>query len=134
MFLKTLQSLNPLLPYLKPYRRQYLWGFLVLLCEVAFWATVPQIIRLAIDDIQKSLTAEKLVFYALLLVGVALGKAFFLFWTRMILIGISRDVEYDLRNNLYRHLSKLSLRYFQRVRTGDLMSRATNDLNAVRML
>ena len=134
MFLKSLQDLKPLTPYLRSYRRQYLWGFLALLCEVAFWVAVPQIIRLAIDDIQNSLTAGKLASYAGLLVGVALGKAFFLFWTRMILIGISRDVEYDLRNNLYRHLSTLSLRYFQRVRTGDLMSRATNDLNAVRML
>jgi ATP-binding cassette subfamily B protein len=114
--------------------RQYALGFAALLGEVSFWVAVPQIIRYAIDDIQRTLTAEKLLFYSGLLLGAALGKAFFLFWTRMILIGISRDVEYDLRNSLYRHLTVLSQSYFQRTRTGDIMSRGINDLNAVRMM
>lgn len=129
-----LGKLGPLWPYLRPYARQYALGSLSLLGEVAFWVAVPQIIRYAIDDIQGALTAEKLVWYAGLLLGAALGKAFFLFWTRMILIGISRDVEYDLRNALYRHLTLLPQSYFHRTRTGDIMSRAINDLNAVRMM
>ena len=129
-----LGKLGPLFPYLRPYTRQYVLGFGSLLGEVAFWVAVPQIIRYAIDDIQRTLTAEKLLLYSGLLLGAALGKAFFLFWTRMILIGISRDVEYDLRNALYRHLTLLSQSYFQRTRTGDIMSRAINDLNAVRMM
>jgi ATP-binding cassette subfamily B protein len=134
MAVKVWQDLKPLFPFLRPYRGRYVWGALSLLGEVSFWVAVPQIIRYAIDDLQQSLTTETLAFYAGLLVGAALCKAFFLFWTRMILIGISRDVEYDLRNHLYRHLTRLSLRYFQRTRTGDIMSRAINDLNAVRML
>ena len=129
-----LGKLGPLFPYLRPYTRQYALGFGSLLGEVAFWVAVPQIIRYAIDDIHRTLTAEKLLLYSGLLLGAALGKAFFLFWTRMILIGISRDVEYDLRNALYRHLTLLSQSYFQRTRTGDIMSRAINDLNAVRMM
>ena len=128
------QNLEPLFPFLRPYSRQYAWGFLSLLGEVAFWVTVPQIIRYAIDDVRQDVTSEKLLLYSGLLLGAALGKAFFLFWTRMILIGISRDVEYDLRNALYRHLTRLSQSYFQRTRTGDIMSRGINDLNAVRMM
>ena len=134
MEMKFWHNIQPLFPYLRPYRRRYGWGLAVLIGEVAFWVAVPQIISRAIDDLHQTFTADKLVFYAGLLVGAALSKAFFLFWTRMILIGISRDIEYDLRNEMYRHLTRLSLSYFQRTRTGDIMSRATNDLNAVRMM
>ncbi len=134
MMMKAVKDLRPLFPYLRRYRWQYVLGFLSLLGEVVFWIAVPQIIKYAIDALQSSFGAQTLVLYSGLLIGAALCKAFFLFWSRMILIGVSRDVEYDLRNDLYRHLSKLSLGYFQRIRTGDLMSRATNDLNAVRML
>jgi len=134
MEMKFWHDIQPLFPYLRPYRRRYGWGLVVLIGEVAFWVAVPQIISRAIDDLHQTLTADKLWFYAGLLVGAALCKAFFLFWTRMILIGISRDIEYDLRNEMYRHLTRLSLSYFQRTRTGDIMSRATNDLNAVRMM
>ena len=132
--MKAVKDLQPLFPYLRRYRWQYLLGFLALLGEVVFWIAVPQIIKYAIDALRSSFSAHTLVLYSGLLMGAALCKAFFLFWSRMILIGISRDVEFDLRNDLYLHLSKLSLGYFQRIRTGDLMSRATNDLNAVRML
>ncbi|MCH8266428.1 MAG: ABC transporter ATP-binding protein [Acidobacteria bacterium] len=128
------KRLQPLYPYLWRYRRRYLIGFGVLLCDVAFWLAIPMIIKYAIDDLQQGATADKLVLYIRWLVVAALGKAFFLFWKRIILIGISREAEYDLRNDLYRHLNRLSLTYFQRNRTGDLMSRATNDMNAVRML
>ena len=134
MAVKAWQDLKPLFPFLRPYRSRYARGFLVLLGDVFFWAAVPQIISHAIDDLHVAVTAEKLLLYAGLLVGAALCKAYFLFATRMTLIGISRDVEYDLRNHLYRHLTRLSLSYFLRTRTGDLMSRATNDLNAVRMM
>ena len=128
------QNLEPLFPFLRPYARQYMWGLACLIGEVAFWVAVPQIIRYAIDDIRQGLTTETLLLYSGLLLGAALCKGFFLFWTRMILIGISRDVEYDLRNALYRHLTRLSQSYFQRTRTGDIMSRGINDLNAVRMM
>ena len=134
MALKAWQELKPVLPFLRPYRRSYGWGFVCLVGEAAFWVAVPQIIGYAIDDLRQELTAEKLVFYAAVLVAAALCKAFFLFWTRMILIGISRDVEYDLRNALHRHLQRLSLSYFQRTRVGDIMSRSINDLGAVRMM
>ena len=128
------KRLRPLYPYLWRYRRRYLIGFAALLCDVAFWLAIPMIIKYAIDDLQQGVTADKLLLYIRWLIFAALGKAFFLFWKRIILIGISREAEYDLRNDLYRHLNRLSLSYFQRNRTGDIMSRATNDMNAVRML
>ncbi|MBI2817049.1 MAG: ABC transporter ATP-binding protein [Acidobacteria bacterium] len=132
--IRPVKDLQPLFPFLRPYRDRYLLGFGSLLVEMVFWVAVPQIIRHAIDALQQNFDAHSLVLYSGMLIGAALCKAVFLFWSRMILIGISRDVEYDLRNELYRHLSRQSLRYFQNIRTGDLMSRATNDLNAVRML
>ncbi|MFZ0285221.1 MAG: ABC transporter ATP-binding protein, partial [Terriglobales bacterium] len=72
--------------------------------------------------------------YAAILLAVACGRGIFQFLTRWILIGISRDIEFDLRNDFFRHLESLSYSYYQRTRTGDIMARATNDLNAVRML
>src|ERR1041385_9443504 len=106
MQMKAWQDVKPIFPFLRPYRAQYIRGVLALFCEVIFWVAVPQIISIAIDDLQRSVSAGKLLYYAGLLLGAALCKAFFLFWTRMILIGISRDVEYDLRNELYRHLTR----------------------------
>lgn len=72
--------------------------------------------------------------YCLILVGAMLVKGFFSFWTRWILIGVSREIEFDLRNDLLARLAKLEPEFYVRNRTGDLMSRATNDLNAVRMV
>ena len=74
------------------------------------------------------------MFYALLILAVAVSKGIFRFLTRWVVIGISRDIEFDLRNDLFRHLESLSWSYYQRTRTGDIMARSTNDFNAVRML
>ena len=72
--------------------------------------------------------------FCLILVGVVFVKGFLSFWTRWILIGVSREIEYDLRNDLLARLVELEPEFYVRNRTGDLMSRATNDLNAVRMV
>jgi len=93
-----------------------------------------QVIRKAADDLQAGVTREKLLTYSLLLLAVAAAKGIFQFLTRWIVIGVSRDIEFDLRNDLFRHLESLSYSFYQRTRTGDIMARATNDLNAVRML
>jgi ATP-binding cassette subfamily B protein len=77
-------------------------------------------------------TRERLAYFALLILAVTVGKGIFLFLTRWTLIGISRDIEFDLRNDLFRHLEYLSYDFYQRTRTGDIMARMTNDLNAVR--
>ena len=128
------KSLRPLVPYLKKYRGAYLVGTACVVLNNGVWILFPQVIRWAVDDLHLGVTRQKLVTYALLLLAVACTKGIFQFLTRWIVIGISREIEFDLRNDLFRHLEKLSVSYYQRTRTGDIMARATNDLNAVRML
>ena len=94
----------------------------------------PQILRLAIDDLFRGVTAEKLGRYALFVLALALLAGLFRFGMRHWVIGISRRLEYDLRNELFAHLQRQPLEWFQRRRTGELMSIATNDMAAVRMM
>jgi ATP-binding cassette subfamily B multidrug efflux pump len=126
--------LRRLLPYLFRYRRQYVLGLASVAATSAIQLLSPWILKHAIDDLTAEVTAGKLRFYALALVGVALVGAAFRFLMRRIVIGASREIEYDLRNDFFAHLQRLPLAYFQQNRTGDLMSRATNDLNAVRTM
>ena len=128
------KSLRPLFPYLKRYRLSYVLGGLCVLLTNGIWILFPLVIRRAVDDMHLGVTREKLMLYALLILGVAASKGIFQFLTRWVLIGVSREVEFDLRNDLFAHLERLSYSYYQRTRTGDIMARATNDLNAVRML
>src|SRR5713226_8915098 len=128
------KNLRPLLPYLKKYRRGSVVGTLCVFLNNGIWILFPQIIRRAVDDLHLGVTRQKLLTYSLLLIAVALTKGIFQFLTRWVVIGISREIEFDLRNDLFRHLESLSYSYYQRTRTGDIMARATNDLNAVRML
>ena len=128
------KSLRPLFPYLKKYRRSYVVGTFCVLINNGIWILFPLVLRRAIDDLRLGVTQHKLLTYSLLLLGVAAIKSIFQFLTRWIVIGISREIEFDLRNDLFRHLESLSYSYYQRTRTGDIMARATNDLNAVRML
>ncbi len=129
-----LKQLRPLFPYLKRYRSGLFWGTVSVLMTNGIWILFPQVIRVAVNDLSTGITHHKLVVYSLLLVVIALGKGIFQFLTRWIVIGISRDIEFDLRNDLFSHLETLSYSYYQRTRTGDIMAKATNDLNAVRML
>ncbi len=129
-----LKRLLPLRPYLARYKKRYAIGFVCLVIAQGVGIAPPLIIKAAIDALSASVTSRKLLLYAGMLLGVALAKAVFQFWQRWILIGISRDVEYDLRNDLFRHLMRLSARYYTETPTGDLMSKLTNDLNAVRNL
>jgi len=129
-----LKRLLPLKPYLVRYKKRYIIGFVCLVIAQGVGITPPLIIKAGIDGLSAKVTTGKLLYYAGLLLGVALIKAVFQFWQRWILIGISRDAEYDLRNDLFRHLMRLSPRYYTETPTGDLMSKLTNDLNAVRNL
>src|SRR5216684_9052484 len=129
-----LKSLRPLLPYLKKYRRSYIIGTICVFCNNGIWILFPQVIRRAVDDMHLGVTRHKLATYALLLLAVAAVKSCFQFLTRWVVIGVSREIEFDLRNDMFRHLEALSYSFYQRTRTGDIMARATNDLNAVRML
>jgi len=128
------RNLRPLAPYLRKYRKTFGIGALCVLCNNGVWILFPLVIRRAIDDLNKQFDVHKLAFYAGALLAVAGTKAIFQFLTRWILIGVSREIEFDLRNDLSAHLERLSYSFYQRTRTGDIMARATNDLNAVRML
>jgi ATP-binding cassette subfamily B multidrug efflux pump len=128
------KSLRPLFPYLKKYRTSFMVGLVCVFCNNGVWILFPLVLRRAIDDLRLGVNQQKLLTYSLLLLAVAAIKGIFQFLTRWIMIGISREIEFDLRNDLFRHLESLSYSYYQRTRTGDIMARATNDLNAVRML
>jgi ATP-binding cassette, subfamily B, multidrug efflux pump len=128
------KNLRPLSPYLRKYRATFWVGALCVLCNNCVWILFPLVIRRAIDDLNQSVTLHKLLTYSGWLLAVAGTKAIFQFLTRWILIGASREIEFDLRNDLFAHLERLSYSFYQRTRTGDIMARATNDLNAVRML
>jgi ATP-binding cassette subfamily B protein len=128
------KSLRPLLPYLNKYRFTYVFGSICVLCTNTIWALFPKVIQWAVDGLEQGVTRHKLLSYSLALIAVAATKGIFQFLTRWIVIGVSREIEFDLRNDLFQHLEGLSYSYYQRTRTGDIMARATNDLNAVRML
>jgi ATP-binding cassette, subfamily B, multidrug efflux pump len=123
-----------LLPYVNRYRRAFLIGLVCVVSTTAFQLLGPWVLKYAIDDLNQAVTERKLLVYAGLLVGISLVRGLFLFLMRRIIIGASRDIEYDIRNDFFARLEQQPLAYYQERRTGDLMSRATNDLNAVRMM
>lgn len=123
-----------LLPFVLRYRRAFTLGLSCVVVTTAIQLLSPWVLKYAIDDLNAGVTRAKLALYAALLLGIACVGAVFRFLMRRILIGASRDIEYDLRNAFFAHLQEMPLAYYQGTRTGDLMSRATNDLNAVRMM
>jgi ATP-binding cassette subfamily B protein len=127
-------ALRKLLPYVNRYRRAFVIGLVCVILTTAFQLLSPWILKYAIDDLNQAVTERKLLLYAGLLLGVSLVRGLFLFLMRRIIIGASRDIEYDIRNDFFARLEQQPLAYYQERRTGDLMSRATNDLNAVRMM
>jgi ATP-binding cassette subfamily B protein len=128
------RDLRPLFPYMRRYRWGYLWGTLSCIATNAVAVQSPQVLKRAIDGLSHGFTREWILIFAGLLVAIALVKGVFLYSQRWILIGISREIEFDLRNDLFRHLERQDSGFYERYRTGDIMARLTNDLNAVRML
>jgi len=127
-------AIRKLLPYVNRYRRAFVLGFVCVVSTTTFQLLGPWVLKYAIDDLYRGVTQRKLILYAGLLLGVSLVRGLFLFLMRRIIIAASRDIEYDIRNDFFRRLEQQPLGYYQARRTGDLMSRATNDLNAVRMM
>jgi ATP-binding cassette subfamily B multidrug efflux pump len=123
-----------LLQYVVRYKRKFALGLACVVLTRAVALAGPAVLGVAIDDLAGGVTRGKLAGYGALLLAIGLVGGLFLFLQRRILIGASRDIEYDMRNDFFAHLQTLPLSYFQAHRTGDLMSRATNDLSAVRMM
>ncbi len=128
------KSMRPLLPYLKRYRWGFVAGALCIVFSNGAQAGLPRVIGNAAQSLSSGVNRHKLLVFTLQVLALAAVRGIFLFLTRWIVIGISRDIEFDMRNDLFAHLEKLSYSYYQRMRTGDIMARVTNDLNAVRML
>ncbi|HUJ39914.1 MAG TPA: ABC transporter ATP-binding protein [Candidatus Acidoferrales bacterium] len=153
-----LHNLRTLIPYFGRYRWSMTLGVLTLLAGGLVGAMLPLVMGTIVDSISgahallermsalpgpierfllsfyRPLSGETLMFFSLTLLGIVLVKGLFSFLTRNILIGVSRDIEYDLRSELLDHLLRMEPAFYVRNRTGELMSRCTNDLNAVRMV
>jgi ATP-binding cassette subfamily B protein len=127
-------AVRRLLPYLLRCHRQFSLGLACVLIATTIQLLSPWVLKYAIDDLSRGVTRAKLALYASLLLGIACVGAVFRFFMRRIIIGASREIEYDIRNDFFGRLQQMPLGFYQARRTGDLMSRATNDLNAVRML
>jgi ATP-binding cassette subfamily B protein len=120
-------------PYLWRYRRALFLGMASLIMKDVMGAALPLVIGAGVDSLVKGFQLASVTRLAALIVGLSVAKGIFMYWMRVILVGMSRDVEYDLRNHLFAHIIRLSSDFFARYRVGDIMARATNDLNAVRM-
>jgi ATP-binding cassette, subfamily B, multidrug efflux pump len=129
-----LKSLSTLWPYVKRYRAGLLLGMGALVMKDILGAILPLILRSGVDSLTHGFRLQLILELAGFLVGVSLLKSLFQYWMRVIIIGISRDIEFNLRNDLFAHLVGLSQEFYGRYRTGDIMARSTNDLNAVRMM
>jgi ATP-binding cassette subfamily B protein len=129
-----LRDLRPLFAYMRRYRWGYVWGTLSCITTNAVAVQFPRVLERAIDALKNGAPRQMILVLAGLLVLIAAVKGVFLYSQRWILIGISREIEFDIRNDLFRHLEKQDSGFYQRYRTGDIMARMTNDLNAVRML
>jgi ATP-binding cassette subfamily B multidrug efflux pump len=128
------KRLTYLFPYFRRYKKKLLLGVLTIFGSVAFGLVNPLLIGHGIDSLRAALTGGTVLRYALLIVGVAALQGVFTYLQRTILVTMSRDIELDLRNDYFGHLERQPQGFFQQHSTGDLMSRATNDLQAVRML
>ena len=130
----SMTPFRKLVSYFARYKRTVIIGTLCVLMTNVVRLMAPVVLRHAVDDLASQITHSKLLEYAGLLISIAVVQGVFLFTQRRLLINMSRDIEYDLRNDFYGHLQKLPFEFYQSHRTGDLMARATNDLSAVRMI
>src|SRR5215471_10131739 len=130
-----MDRLKPLKPYLKRYWKHLAWGGVAVILYNVVKVLVPIVIGHAVDDMRHGgVTEQKILYHALRLLLVAALSAIFLYITRQVIIGASREIEYDLRNDIFANLERQAPSYFHTHRTGDIMARTTNDLAAVRQL
>ena len=126
-------ALRRLLPYFRPYRRILVIGLTLVIASSALASVLPQLVQRAIDGIRGSMPLANIWRIAGAMVALALLTGVARYWMRELLNGLSRRIEYDLRNDLFLHLTRLDAPFFGRMRTGEIMARLTNDLGAVRM-
>jgi ATP-binding cassette subfamily B protein len=129
-----LEKIRPLFPYLRRYWKNLAWGGVAVIAYNVVRIVLPLIVGHAIDDMKHGVTSQLIVHHALRLLLVAALSALFLYITRQVIIGASREIEFDLRNDLFGNLERQAMSFYHTHRTGDIMARTTNDLNAVRQL
>src|SRR5579884_2720141 len=128
----TLSSLRRLLPYYRPYRRDVALGLALVVFAAAFASVVPWFLRRALDDIRAGAPLKSIWLLGAAMIAASLIGGAGRYLMREKINGLSRWIEYDLRNELFQKLESLDPTYYARMRTGDLMARLTNDLSAVR--
>lgn len=129
-----IRSLLTLKKYVVQYRVTIIVSFTLVLVTNGLLLISPKILKWVIDDLTRAISPRKILFYALLIFGVALVGGVVRFAQRQMINGVARKIEYHLRSDFFANLQKLSAAYYSDVRTGDLMTRATSDMNAVRMV
>src|SRR5580698_8397043 len=128
------ERLRPLNPYLRRYWKSLAWGGVSTVLYNVIKVLIPLVIGHAVDDMRHGLTQQKIFYHGLRLLLIAALSAVFLYITRQVIIGASREIEFDLRNDLFSNLERQAPVFYHTHRTGDIMARTTNDLNAVRQL
>lgn len=128
-----MRELFELNKYFIAYKKKLIIGMIFILISNAAQIYIPLLLRDSIDGLQNNISYAKLIEYALLIFGAAIISGIFLFLKRQTIIVVSREIEYDIRQDFWSHLQKLPLRFFQNRSTGDIMAHATNDISAVRM-
>jgi len=129
-----MNSLRRLLPYLRRHRRVYYLGLVIVLFATAAGAVAPPLVGYAIDRLRAGATRDFILAVAAAIAGAALVRAGLLFVSRYLILAASRQVEFELRNDLYRHLETLSARWFDTNASGEITSRAINDIEGVRTM
>src|SRR6202165_1660978 len=129
----TLKNLRIAAPYYRPYWKSFAAGLLIVLAPSAITSAIPWVLRRAIDAISAGAPMSTIWKLSGLIVLAAIVGGAFRYGMRELMNGVSRWIEYDLRNDLFTHLETLDSAYFAQTRTGDIMARLTNDLGAVRM-
>ncbi len=126
--------IHSLIPFLRPYKKQYFSGFLCIVGTNFFGVLAPLVLKYGIEDLEAGVTEGKIFYYAALIVLIALLAGIFRFFMRRIIISTSRRIEFDLRVKYFAHLQQLSPSFYDHQQTGDLMTRSTSDIEAVRMV
>jgi ATP-binding cassette, subfamily B, multidrug efflux pump len=127
-----MKNLRELKKYFVQYKKKLIWGFFFIVLSNAGMVYIPLLIKDAINSISVELDISTLITYAFLIIGTSLISGVFRFFIRQTIIVVSREIEFDLRYDFWKHIQSLPLRYFQNNSTGNVMAHATNDINAVR--
>jgi len=130
----VLSTLRGLVPYMRRYRTPLVLGLGAMVLKDGLAAAMPLMIKKAVDSLVAGYRIEQLLWFIGALLAISAAKGVFQYWMRVLVIGVSRDIEFDLRNALFARMVTLSQDFYARSRTGDMMARATNDINSVRML